>query len=180
MNSMPLVTLSNLTLYIPESRGPAPDGAMFLKSDEGADWYQAQIHFSDQTRKIGYDKDGLILIQHKNIWALWPIDMSVSEVLETDLPDNFPASGESPQGWMFKDGSILPVPVDYVDIADKERLRLLAEASAIMSPLQDAFELGIATEAESAKLQEWKKYRVFVSRVDISDPKSIVWPEPPK
>lgn len=70
MDSLSLVTLSNLTLYIPEKRGFAPDNALFLKSDEGADWYQAQIHFSDQTRKIGYDKDGLILIQHKNTWTI--------------------------------------------------------------------------------------------------------------
>lgn len=180
MNSIPLVTLSNLTTYVPENPGLAPDNALFLKSDEGADWYQAQIHFSVQTRKIGYDKDGLILIQHKNIWALWPIDMSVSEVLETDLPDNFPASGESLQGWMFKDGKILQAPVDYVSIVEKEKSRRLLEASMAINPLQDAFELGIATEEEGEKLQEWKKYRVFVSRVDTSDPDVIVWPEPPK
>ncbi|WP_163333101.1 tail fiber assembly protein [Enterobacter bugandensis] len=176
MNAMPLVTLSNLTLYVPEQRGLAPDDALFLKSDEGADWYQAQIHFSEHTRKIGYDKDGLILIQHKNIWALWPVDMSVSEVLESDLPEKFPAPGEFVQGWMFKDGSIVPIPVNYADIAAKEKSRLLQEVSIIINPLQDAVELGIATESESARLQEWKRYRVLLNRVDPNEPD---WPLKP-
>ncbi|EAM2862603.1 hypothetical protein AHS81_01750 [Salmonella enterica] len=37
-------------------------------------------------------------------------------------------------------------------------------------------DLGIATDDEKAQLDEWKKYRVLVSRVDISNPD---WPQKP-
>ncbi|MEY5509334.1 tail fiber assembly protein, partial [Salmonella enterica subsp. enterica serovar Corvallis] len=45
-----------------------------------------------------------------------------------------------------------------------------------IAPLQDAVDLGIATDDEKAQLGEWKKYRVLVNRVDTSNPD---WPEQP-
>ncbi|ENY9400323.1 tail fiber assembly protein [Salmonella enterica] len=45
-----------------------------------------------------------------------------------------------------------------------------------IAPLQDAVDLGIATNDEKAQLDEWKKYRVLVNRVDTSNPD---WPEKP-
>ncbi|EBX6498341.1 hypothetical protein DSS19_25540 [Salmonella enterica subsp. enterica serovar Abony] len=48
-------------------------------------------------------------------------------------------------------------------------------ASEKIVPLQDAMDLGEATDDEKAQLDEWKKYRVLVNRV-TSNP---VWPEQP-
>ncbi|EBP2453867.1 tail fiber assembly protein, partial [Salmonella enterica] len=45
-----------------------------------------------------------------------------------------------------------------------------------IAPLQDAVDLEIATDDEKARLDEWKKYRVRVNRVDTSNP---AWPEKP-
>ncbi|EHS4736056.1 tail fiber assembly protein, partial [Salmonella enterica subsp. enterica serovar Lansing] len=42
---------------------------------------------------------------------------------------------------------------------------------------QDAVELDIATSEERAQLNEWKKYRVLVNRVDTSAPD---WPDIPR
>ncbi|EGB7862196.1 tail fiber assembly protein, partial [Salmonella enterica] len=39
---------------------------------------------------------------------------------------------------------------------------------------QDAIDPRIATDDEKAHLDEWKKYRVLVNRVDTSNPD---WPE---
>ncbi|WP_276525720.1 tail fiber assembly protein [Photorhabdus heterorhabditis] len=39
--------------------------------------------------------------------------------------------------------------------------------------LQDTVDLDIATEAEKAALQEWKEYRVMLSRIDISQAPNI-------
>ncbi|EEE2022179.1 tail fiber assembly protein, partial [Salmonella enterica subsp. enterica serovar Clackamas] len=41
---------------------------------------------------------------------------------------------------------------------------------------QNAVDPGIATDDEKAQLDEWKKYRVLVNRVDTSNPD---WPTPP-
>ena len=61
-------------------------------------------------------------------------------------------------------------------IASREKERLMALATVAIAPLQDAVELGIATEEEAAALTERKKYRVMLMRVDTSKP---VWPTPP-
>ncbi|EAQ9505558.1 tail fiber assembly protein [Salmonella enterica] len=54
--------------------------------------------------------------------------------------------------------------------------RLLQMAAEKIAPLQDAVDLEIATDDEKARLDEWKKYRVRVNRVDTSNP---AWPEKP-
>lgn len=54
----------------------------------------------------------------------------------------------------------------------------LANAALAIAPLQDAVDLDLATESESAKLKKWKLYRVEVNRVDLSI-QSVAWPSPP-
>ncbi|HAG3255553.1 TPA: tail fiber assembly protein [Salmonella enterica] len=63
----------------------------------------------------------------------------------------------------------------------KSRIRRIQKsflqiASEKIVPLQDAMDLGEATDDETARLLAWKKYRVQVNRVDTSNP---VWPEQP-
>lgn len=53
---------------------------------------------------------------------------------------------------------------------------LMASTSAKIAPLEDAVDLGMATEDEVAWLKSLKIYRVRLNRVDVSDP---VWPEIP-
>ncbi|ECL5771898.1 tail fiber assembly protein, partial [Salmonella enterica] len=58
--------------------------------------------------------------------------------------------------------------------AEETKNRLLQIASEKIAPLQDAVDLDIATDDEKAQLDEWKKYRVLVNRVDTLNPD---WPE---
>ncbi len=60
--------------------------------------------------------------------------------------------------------------------AEETKSRLLQMASEKIAPLQDAVDLGLATDDEKAQLDEWKKYRVLVNRVDTAAPD---WPERP-
>ncbi|EAA3500276.1 tail fiber assembly protein [Salmonella enterica] len=60
--------------------------------------------------------------------------------------------------------------------AEGTKSRLLQMASEKIAPLQDAVDLGEATDDEKARLLAWRKYRVQVNRVDTSDPD---WPEKP-
>ncbi|MEX0575228.1 tail fiber assembly protein [Enterobacter cloacae subsp. cloacae] len=48
-----------------------------------------------------------------------------------------------------------------------------------MTPLEDAVELGIATDEEAATLLLWKRYRVLLNRLDLSKAPDIQWPERP-
>ncbi|EBH1133909.1 tail fiber assembly protein [Salmonella enterica subsp. enterica serovar Stanley] len=60
--------------------------------------------------------------------------------------------------------------------AEGTKRRLLQMASGKIAQLQDAVDLGIATDDEKAQLDEWKKYRVLVNRVDTANPD---WPDVP-
>ncbi|OWO83029.1 phage tail protein [Photorhabdus luminescens] len=56
----------------------------------------------------------------------------------------------------------------------------LTNANNCITPLQDAIDLDIATDAEKQKLIEWKKYRVLLNRVDCSAAPEIDCPKAPK
>ncbi len=64
--------------------------------------------------------------------------------------------------------------------AEETKSRLLQMASEKIAPLQDAVDLGLATDDEKAQLDEWKKYRVLVNRVDTSTAPKIDWPKKPE
>jgi len=55
---------------------------------------------------------------------------------------------------------------------------LLSHANEKIAYLQDAVDLEIATDEEIALLKEWKKYRVLLNRLDVSDV-DVVFPEQP-
>ena len=85
------------------------------------------------------------------------------------------------------DFSVLP-PVlrDYVkspevelEEAEAKKQGLMGEASSQITPLADAVELGIATEEETEAYNQWRKYRVLLSRTDISTAPDITWPDTP-
>ncbi len=53
--------------------------------------------------------------------------------------------------------------------AEGTKSRLLQTAAEKIAPLQDAVDLEIATDDEKVQLDEWKKYRVLVNRVDTTN-----------
>lgn len=65
------------------------------------------------------------------------------------------------------------------EAAARLKADLLAEAANTIAPLQDAADLGMETENESAQLLAWKKYRVLLNRVDTSTAPVIDWPQTP-
>lgn len=56
---------------------------------------------------------------------------------------------------------------------------LLADAALSIAPLQDASDIGEATDAETAALLAWKKYRVAVNRADLTQ-NPAAWPDKPQ
>lgn len=78
------------------------------------------------------------------------------------------------------DMSELPIsPEESITMAEKGKNHRLDFAAASIAPLQDAFDLGIATKDELARLKAWKTYRVLLSRIDISHAPEIDWPQLP-
>lgn len=81
----------NFTLYKPVEN---IDGVFYLKSESNTDWYEAQKYFSAETLKIAYDGTGRICIADTDASAIWPINLSISEVSLEDIPDNFSTNGK--------------------------------------------------------------------------------------
>ncbi|MBF4178979.1 tail fiber assembly protein [Lelliottia nimipressuralis] len=68
---------------------------------------------------------------------------------------------------------------DAIKTADLQKSALIQAAGESISPLQDAVDLGMATEEEKSRYDAWRKYRVLLTRVDILQYPEIVWPEKP-
>ncbi|EFV1609035.1 tail fiber assembly protein [Salmonella enterica] len=67
-----------------------------------------------------------------------------------------------------------------VAAAESKKYMLIQSAGNSINPLQDAVELGIATDEEKSRYDAWRKYRVLLTRVDTSLAPDINWPEPPE
>ncbi|WP_353847390.1 tail fiber assembly protein [Pseudomonas sp.] len=97
----------------------------------------------------------------------------------TDTPRTSQYDVWTDGAWRLDEGAELAA---QREAAISRRNSLLQLAGAQVAPLQDAEELGIATEAESAALLAWKRYRVELSRIDqqAGFPKAIEWPDAPQ
>lgn len=63
--------------------------------------------------------------------------------------------------------------------ANNYKAGLINSATQQIEPLQDAVDLDMATEAEKASFNAWRKYRVLLTRVDTNSAPAITWPEAP-
>ncbi|EBA9089073.1 tail fiber assembly protein [Salmonella enterica] len=167
-------------------------GAYFLESEDGQDWYECQSLFSDDTAKIMYDPKGVIwgvvnnpVPQRGNTYAvsmLWPVNMSVAEIDAADCPDDCRGDGS----WLYRDGKVLPVPVDYQAKAETTRQKLLDAANSAIADWRTELALGEISDDDKASLTKWMAYiRELKSLVliGISDEvtfNKIQWPVLPQ
>ncbi|MEB0352897.1 tail fiber assembly protein [Citrobacter freundii] len=148
---------------------------MFLQSEDGTDWYEAQKKFATDTMKLVIDDEGIIRSFSRDITTLWPVDKSVAEVEYTTSFDDVWIDG----GWQYRDGKVSPrvyTQAELAEQAERKKSSLLAEAMAAIAPLERAVKLDIATSDEIDLLEVWERYSVMVNRVDTSKPE---WPTPP-
>ncbi len=77
---------------------------------------------------------------------------------------------------------VAPTPEEAAQLAIEKRAELLRKAALVIGPLQDAVDIGEATEDKESQLLLWKRYRIAVSEIDQQDgfPLAIEWPAEPK
>ncbi len=173
-----MIKFTNFQAYIPDEIEFPEHNIGYLMSDEGVDWYASQTRFSENTIKICFDEKGIIRTYAKDISMLWPAGLSVTEVKPSAVPKGFTLSGE----WFFDGKKILPRTYsaeEQKEACEVQKARLMVTAAAAIAPLQDAVEIGEATDSEKAQLTAWKKYRVQLNRIDPLTAPNIVWPLPP-
>ncbi|ECH8733998.1 DUF4376 domain-containing protein [Salmonella enterica subsp. enterica] len=93
--------IKHFTPYEPES--PTFPGAAYLKSEDGQDWYECQALFTDNTLKFTYDDNGVITCITRDVSGLWPYNLSVAEVPDTDENRRADISGR----WGFDGENII-------------------------------------------------------------------------
>lgn len=162
--------------YIAKSPGI---NIVFLKDENGNDWYQWLKTLSKETLKVSFNPDSKEIIHFSyDASTIFPVNQIVVEIAPENVPDDFTAAGEKALGgaFLFDGGEIIAAPIDYEAEAQRKKLELLNQANNVIATLQDAIDLDMATNEEAEGLTQWRKYRVLLSRVDATAP---VWPEVP-
>ena len=127
-------------------------------------------------------KDGQVI--NTVVWNGDEIDFGEG-VTSVELP----ADAQVEAGYSYANGVFTAPPLKADQIAAQNAQKLadnLSQKTALMdvaseriSVLQDAVDLDMATDAETAALPLWKKYRVLLSRVDANTSDDVVWPSVP-
>ncbi|MFE8150199.1 tail fiber assembly protein [Brenneria goodwinii] len=144
-----------------------PAGQALCRSADGKSWehapdYRGQAVYDTQTRQqqtinaIGELPDNVTLSAPASEFDIWNGEAWVTD--EEALQQAAAAAKQQD--------------------AQKDLSTRLATANERIQTLTDAIDLGIATEEETAALEQWKKYRVLLSRIDTGA-SDIVWPEAP-
>ncbi|EEU5818726.1 tail fiber assembly protein [Escherichia coli] len=149
---------------------------IWLWSEEGKNWYEEVSNFQEDTIKIVYDENNIIVGITRDASTLNPEGFSVVEVPDITANRRADDSGK----WMFKDGAVIKriyTADEQQQQAESKKAVLLSEAESVIQPLERAVRLNMATDEERARLELWERYSVLVSRVDPANPE---WPEIPQ
>lgn len=178
-----MINLKNFNVYSPQDEENKEMvekyNAIFYKSEDGLDWYDSLKKFKEETIKVKYLSDGLIVSAAKDASKLCPDGGSIAEV--DALPDDFTLNQ-----WVFMDGAIEPVPVDYASKAELQRQSLLATANSAITLWQMKLLSGRElAEEQKAKLSEWLNFIDDLEQLDFTGIKNetnyraIEWPPQP-
>ncbi|HAO3596236.1 tail fiber assembly protein [Escherichia coli] len=149
---------------------------IWLWSEEGKNWYEEVSNFQEDTIKIVYDENNIIVGITRDASTLNPEGFSVVEV--PDITSNRRADDSGK--WMFKDGAVIKriyTADEQEQQAESQKAALLSEAESVILPLERAVRLNMTTDEERSRLEAWERYSVLVSRVDPANPE---WPEMPQ
>lgn len=150
--------------------------ALFLISEGGQDWYDCQKAFQTDTVKLMIDDNHIIRAITQDVSALCPLNMSVVEI------DSIPPGCDINGHWQVIDGEIVKrelTPQEKITQTKRQRNQQLEIANQTIAPLQDAVDLKLATPQEQHRLLAWKRYRIELMRLDITQ-SDIVWPTVPQ
>lgn len=167
--------LINVRRYIPDELFFG-EGIQYFIDEKGRDWFKSVPLFTKKHAMVIEPNSGIIRGISDDVSRLYPVGFNVVEV--DTLPEECDCNG----GWIFDGEKVVKriyLPDELKEQARRKQRRLLDEATKVIAPLQDAVDLDIATDAEKAALLAWKKYRVLLNRVDITQAPDVEWPEVP-
>ncbi|EFC0652528.1 tail fiber assembly protein [Escherichia ruysiae] len=151
---------------------------IWLFSDDGKNWYEEVRNFQEDTIKIVYDENNIIVAITKDASTLNPDGFSVVEVPDITANRRADDSGK----WMFKDGAVIKrvyTEEEQLLQAEKQKQKLLQQAREKTQFWQIQLALGIITDSDKQQLMNWMKY---VQQVEATDTSTlpVTFPEHPE
>ncbi|WP_338463862.1 tail fiber assembly protein [Franconibacter daqui] len=170
-----MLTLNKFKQYTPEFMDLMNFRAIFLESEDGLDWYFHMSRFQADTLKVCFDENNIIRSFSYEADRLFPSGLSVTEVAAEKVPEGLNIHG----GWILYNGEIIPAPVDYVALAEKQRDSEMTVATERINALAAAQEDDDITDEEEKTLAALRIYRSALRRLDVSTAPDIDWPKKP-
>lgn len=153
-------------------------GVVWLYSEDGKNWYEEQKNFQDDTIKIAYTSDGVIVAINKDVSTINPEGLSVVEVADITANRRADISGK----WMFKDGVVIKrtyTEEEQRQQAENEKQSLLQLVRDKTQLWDSQLRLGIISDENKQKLTEWMLYAQKVESTDTSS-LPVTFPEQPE
>ncbi|HGD7959300.1 TPA: tail fiber assembly protein [Escherichia coli] len=151
---------------------------IWLWSEDGKNWYEELKNFQEDTIKLAYTVEGIIVAIDKDVSAINPEGLSVVELPDITANRRADISGK----WMFKDGVV--VKRTYTE--EEQRQQAENEKQSLLQLVRDKTQLwdsqlrlGIISAENKQKLTEWM---LFAQKVESTDTSSlpVTFPEQPE
>ena len=152
---------------------------LWLFSDDGQEWHEAQEKFQPDTLKVIYVETGEVVWVGKDITSICPENKSVIELPDITANRRIEASGY----WFYRDGNFI---FDYKLKAEDKRDALLKQASIMTSEWEKDLLLGLISDEDRERLKAYRIYAKSLQAMDfniITDKTSynaIEWPVSPE
>lgn len=173
-----MLTLKNLTLYTNEFAEQIMPNAYFLHTEDGLDWYFYQQKFASDTIKVAYDAKGIVRALSADASALWPVNLSVTEIAADKVAEGADESGK----WEFNGEAVIARTYSHEELisqAENMRSELISSARETMQEWQTDLALGDIGDKDKEMLRNWNKYVKALKALDLNKAPDIFWPEVP-
>lgn len=171
----------NFVSYVPSATAAEaenlPYEILYMRDEEGNDWYEIQKELSQDSIKVVYDDNGAVAQYGSDASVLYPLGFSVAVINATDLI----TEGDRP---LYYSGG--KVSVDYIKVAESRRQNLLASAYETIADWKMELRLESINDDDKASLIKWVAYIKVLRALDFADVKdsagykTIIWPDEPK
>ena len=151
---------------------------IWLWSEDGKNWYEEVKNFPEDTIKLAYTVEGIIVAMDKDVSAINPEGLSVVELPDITANRRADISGK----WMFKDGVVIKrtyTEEEQRQQAENEKQSLLQLVRDKTQLWDSQLRLGIISNENKQKLTEWMLYAQKVESTDTSS-LPVTFPEQPE
>lgn len=151
---------------------------LWLFSDDGQEWHEAQEKFQPDTLKVIYVETGEVVWVGKDITSICPENKSVIELLDITSNRRIEVSGY----WFYRNDKFV---FDYKLKAEDERDALLKQVSIMTSEWEKDLLLGLISDEDRENLKAWRIYAKSLQAMDFSavtdkvSYNAIEWPVSP-